>query len=212
MESNRHITGLNNQQVEESRRINGRNILTPPKKTPIWKLFLEKFEDPIVKILLFALFATFVISSIHYYQGDGLKVFLEPVGIFVAIILATGVGFIFEQYANKKFEILNQVNDETAVRVIRDGNVCEIIKSDIVVGDIVVLSTGDEVPADGVLIEAVSLQIDESSLTGEPLIKKSCDPLSFHKDATYPTNSVMKGTNVRDGHGIYKVEQVGDST
>ncbi|MGL4411214.1 MAG: calcium-translocating P-type ATPase, PMCA-type [Bacteroidales bacterium] len=212
MESNRHITGLNNQQVEESRRINGRNILTPPKKTPIWKLFLEKFEDPIVKILLFALFATFVISSIHYYQGDGLKVFLEPVGIFVAIILATGVGFIFEQYANKKFEILNQVNDETAVRVIRDGNVCEIIKSDVVVGDIVVLSTGDEVPADGVLIEAVSLQIDESSLTGEPLIKKSCDPLSFHKDATYPTNSVMKGTNVRDGHGIYKVEQVGDST
>ncbi|MGL4993138.1 MAG: calcium-translocating P-type ATPase, PMCA-type [Bacteroidales bacterium] len=212
MESNKHITGLNNLEVEESRRINGRNVLTPPKKTPIWKLFIEKFEDPIVKILLFALLATFIISSIHYYQGDGLSVFLEPVGIFVAIILATGVGFIFEQYANKKFEILNQVNDETAVRVIRNGNVCEIIKSDVVVGDIIVLSTGDEVPADGTLIEAVSLQIDESSLTGEPLIKKSCDESLFNKEATYPTNSVMKGTTVRDGHGIYRVEKVGDFT
>lgn len=212
MEQKKHFTGLNDAQVVESRERHGRNVLTPPEKDPIWKLLLEKFEDPIIRILLVALLATFVISCIHYYQGEGLKVFFEPIGILVAILLAVGVGFGFEQYANKKFEVLNQTNDETAVKVIRNGNVCEVPKCDIVVGDIVVLSTGEEVPADGLLLEAVSLQIDESTLTGEPLMKKSCDPKQFSKESTYPTNAAMKGTTVKDGHGMLQIERVGDAT
>lgn len=207
-----HFTGLNDTQVVESRERYGRNVMTPPKRRSLWLLLFEKFKDPIIQILLVALVATFIISCIHFYEGEGMRVFFEPIGILLAILLAVGVGFGFEQYANRKFEVLNQTNDEVPVKVIRNGNVCEIPKSDVVVGDIVVLSTGEEVPADGLLQDAVSLQIDESTLTGEPLIKKSCDPTLFNKESTYPTNAVMKGSSVKDGHGIFEVLKVGDAT
>lgn len=140
------------------------------------------------------------------------SVFLEPAGILAAILLATCVGFAFEVSANKKFEILNQVNDDTMVQVIRGGNICELPRRDVVVGDIVILNTGEEVPADGVLLEAVSLQVNESTLTGEPLIGKTTDEEEFKKDATYPSNHVLKGTTVADGHGVMEVTSVGDRT
>lgn len=200
-----HITGLTNDQVIASRNTHGVNILTPPEREPLWKLFLEKFEDPIIRILLIAAFLSLGISFVHME-------FSETIGIFCAIFLATGVAFWFEMDANKKFDVLNKVNDDTNYKVFRNGNVCEVLKKDIVVGDIVILGTGEEVPADGELIEAVSLQIDESCLTGEPIIDKTINPSEFHTDSTYPSNWAMRGTNVMDGHGIIEVKKVGDKT
>lgn len=198
-------TGLTSAQAEESRAKYGRNVLTPPEREPLWKLFLEKFKDPIIRILLIAAFLSLGISFIH-------NEFVETIGIFFAIFLATGVGFWFEMDASKKFDILNQVNDETPVKIIRDGNIIELPKCDIVVGDIVVLDTGEEVPADGELLEAVSLSVNESTLTGEPMISKSTNPDSFDEEATYATNRIMRGTTVVEGHCIYKITEVGDST
>ncbi|MBP1619189.1 MAG: calcium-translocating P-type ATPase, PMCA-type [Bacteroidetes bacterium] len=213
MEQKKKLAGLSDQQVVESRNTYGQNILTPPKKEPLWKQFLEKFKDPIIFILLIALLASFGVSCYHYWAEDaGYSVFLEPLGILLAVILATVVGFLFELNANKKFEMLNQVNDDTAVKVIRNGNVCEIPKKDVVVGDIVRINSGEEVPADGKLLEAVSLQINESTLTGEPVIKKTTSEAEFDDEATYPSDSVYKGTTVVDGHGIYEVTSVGDAT
>lgn len=205
MEHRKSFTGLTSEQVIENRKIHGENILTPPERDPLWKLFLEKFEDPIIRILLIAAFLSLGISFVHWE-------FAETIGIFCAIFLATGVAFWFEMDANKKFDILNKVNDDTLYKVIRDGNVNEIPKRDIVVGDIVILGTGEEVPADGELVEAVSLQIDESCLTGEPLIEKTIDPAFFHHDATYPSDWALRGTKIMDGHGILEVKRVGDAT
>ncbi|MBN2778509.1 MAG: calcium-translocating P-type ATPase, PMCA-type [Bacteroidales bacterium] len=205
MESKKHYTGLDNSQVDQSRKKHGSNLLTPPPKEPIWKLFLEKFNDPIIKILLIAALLSLGIGFVH-------NEFTETIGIFAAIILATGVAFWFEYDADKKFDILNLVNDETPIKVIRNGNITEIPKKDIVVGDIVVLDTGDEIPADGILLESVSLQVDESSLTGEPSIEKTTDPEHFDKDATYPSNELLKGTKVLEGNAVYEVTKVGDST
>lgn len=213
MANNNHLTGLNTEQVLENRRKYGENVLTPPEKDPIWKQFLEKFEDPIIIILLVALVASFGVSCYHYWgAGEGLGVFLEPIGILIAVLLATVVGFLFELSANKKFEMLNQVNDDILIKVIRNGNVCEVTKKEIVVDDIVLVNTGDEIPADGILIEAISLQLNESTLTGEPVIKKTIKETDFDKEATYPSNQVYRGTTVVDGHGIYKVATVGDNT
>lgn len=212
MQQHKHFTGLTDEQVIESRKKYGQNILTPPAKEPLWKLFLEKLSDPIIKILLVALLASFGIAFYELYHGEPLSVFLEPAGIFIAVTLATVIGFYFEVSANKKFEILNQINDDTAIKVIRNGNVTEVPKKDVVVGDIVILNTGEEIPADGILQEAISLQINESTLTGEPIIKKSTDEREFKKDATYPTNHVYKGTTVVEGNGIMEVIAVGDST
>lgn len=198
-------TGLSSQQVTESRKLNGSNVLTPPKKEPLWRLFLEKFEDPIIRILLIAAFLSLGISFIH---GD----FIETIGIFFAILLATVVGFWFEMDANKKFDILNKVNDETPVKVLRDGLVTEIPKSEIVCGDLVILDTGEEIPADGDLLEAVSLSVNESTLTGEPVISKSINPHDFDHEATYPSNRIYRGTTVVEGHCTYVVTEVGDST
>ena len=205
MESKKHYTGLDNSQVDQSRKKHGSNLLTPPPKEPIWKLFLEKFNDPIIKILLIAALLSLGIGFVH-------NEFTETIGIFAAIILATGVAFWFEYDADKKFDILNLVNDETPIKVIRNGNIAEIPKKDIVVGDIVVLDTGDEIPADGILLESVSLQVDESSLTGEPSIEKTTDLEHFDKDATYPSNELLKGTKVLEGNAVYEVTKVGDST
>ena len=205
MDAKQHYSGLTDAQVKESREKFGSNLLTPPQKTPLWKLFFEKFQDPIIRILLIAALLSLCISFIH-------NEYAETIGIFCAIFLATGVAFWFEMDANKKFDILNQVNDDIMIKVIRNGNLQEVPKKDIVVGDIVLLETGEEVPADGELLEAISLQIDESCLTGELMIDKTTNPEDFDSEATYPSNWVMRGTKVLDGHGIMEVKQVGDAT
>ncbi len=198
-------SGLNDLQVEQSRQLHGANILTPPKKESVWKLFMEKFQDPIIRILLIAAFLSLIVSFVH---ND----FAETLGIIFAILLATGVGFWFELDANKKFDLLNQVNDDTAMKVIRNGNICEISKKDLVVGDIVLLETGEEIPADGQLVEAISLQVNESSLTGEPVIAKTTVEAEFDDHATYPSNMIYRGTTVVDGHCTMEVSAVGDGT
>jgi len=205
MEHKKHYTGLNSEQVIESRKKYGSNLLTPPKRESLWKLFLEKFEDPIIRILLIAAFLSLGIAFVH-------KEFAETIGIFCAIFLATVVAFWFEMDANKKFDILNQVNDDTLIKVVRNGNVSEIPKKEIVVGDIVLLGTGEEVPADGELLEAISLQIDESCLTGEPIIDKTTNPEEFDKESTYASNWAMRGTKVMDGHAVMEIKSVGDTT
>ena len=208
-----HLNGLNQAQVEESRAKYGVNILTPPPKPSLWVKFFENFKDPMIRILLVALALSMGIAIYEFVTTDhGAQVFFEPTGIFVAIMLATGIGFALEVNANKKFEILNQVNDDVAVKVIRDGVITQVPRKDIVVGDIVVLGTGDEIPADGVLIDSVALSVNESTLTGEPLISKSHREEDFKNDVTYPTNHVMRGTTVVEGTGTMKVTAVGDAT
>mgnify|MGYP001051545241 FL=1 len=197
--------GLDERQVAESRAKHGNNLLTPPPRTPMWKLYLEKFKDPIIRVLLVAAVFSLIISFIE-------SEFAESIGIIVAIFLATGIGFYFEYDAGKKFDLLNATNEETLVRVIRGGSVHEVPRKDIVVGDIVMLENGEEIPADGELLEATSMQVNESSLTGEPMVEKTTDPAHFDKEATYPSNHVMRGTTVVDGHGIMQVLHVGDAT
>lgn len=214
MEQKHHYTGLTDAQVLESRRKNGANVLTPPEKEPLWKQFLEKFGDPLIIILMIAGALSIGISCYEFFGlGQGAAVFFEPVGIFVAILLATGLAFYFELQADKEFTILNQVNDDEPVEVIRNGNTTQIPRKDIVVGDIVILNTGEEVPADSELLEATSLHMDESTLTGESMTcSKSVNEKEFDLNATYPTNHVMKGTKVMEGHGICRVLAVGDKT
>ena len=205
--------GLNDKQVEQSRAMHGFNILTPPKKESIFHQFLCKFKDSIIQILLIALALSIGVAVYQYVTTDeGMSVLFEPLGIFVAIMLATCVGFIFELNANKKFDILNQVNDEETVKVVRNGNVTLVQRRDIVVGDIVMIETGDEVPADGILLDAFALQVNESDLTGEPMARKTIDENDFNDEATYPSNWVMRGSKVIDGHGVMQVEKVGDAT
>lgn len=200
-----HLTGLTDQEVIASREKNGINLLTPPKRPSIWKLYLEKFQDPVIRVLLVAAVFSLIISIIE-------SEYAETIGIFFAIFLATGIGFYFEYDANKKFDLLNAVGEETPVTVIRNGKIKEIPRKDIVVGDIVVLNTGEEVPADGTLVEAVSLQVNESTLTGELMVNKTTDEAHFDDEATYPSNAVMRGTTITDGHGIMRVDRVGDAT
>ena len=197
--------GLSDAEVIKSREQYGVNLLTPPKRPSLWKLYLEKFEDPVVRVLLVAAFFSLVISIIE-------NEYAETIGIIAAILLATGIGFFFEYDANKKFDLLNAVNEETLVKVIRNGHVQEIPRKEVVVGDIVILETGEEVPADGELLEAISLQINESNLTGEPVINKTTVEADFDKEATYASNMVMRGTTVVDGHGTMRVLHVGDAT
>lgn len=213
MEEKHHYTGLTDAQVLESRREYGANILTPLKKAPLWRQFLEKFTDPLIIILLIAGGLSIGISCYEYFGlGQGAEVFFEPVGIFVAILLATGLAFYFELQADKEFTILNQVHDDELVTLIRNGNVTQVPRREVVVGDIVILGSGEEVPADCELLEATMLQMDESTLTGEPFCNKSIRPEEFDQGATYPSNHVMKGTKVMEGHGICKVLAVGDKT
>ena len=205
--------GLSDKEVLESRAKHGENILTPAKKVPLWKKFLEKFKDPMIIVLLIAGALSIAISFYEYFSGaKGFSVFFEPVGIFVAIFLATGLAFIFELRADRQFEVLNKVNDDEIVKVIRNGKTTEIAKKDVVVGDIVKITNGDEVPADAELLESSSLKIDESSLTGEPICEKTTVEADFDKEATFASNHVMKGTKVMEGHGICRVFAVGDNT
>lgn len=213
MQQKKHYIGLTDAEVLKSRKMYGVNILTPPEREPLWKQFLEKFTDPLIIILMIAGVLSIGISFYEYFGlNEGFTVFFEPIGIFVAILLATGLAFYFELKADKEFAILNQVDDDELVEVIRNGNATLIPKKDVVVGDIVIINTGAEVPADGELLECVSLNIDESTLTGEPMCHKSVDEKDFDLDATYPTNHVLKGTKVMEGHGIFRVTAVGDKT
>lgn len=212
------ITGLTEAEAAESRRKHGDNVLTPPAKTSLWRLYLEKFDDPIIRILLVA---AVVSLGLAFVEGE----FVETIGIFLAIFLATGIGFYFERDAARKFDVLTAIGEEQAVKVVRDSRVREIARRDVVVGDVVVLEVGDEVPADGRLIEAVDLQIDESALTGEPIIYKYVS--GTHGDeavsgaaavngkddeATYPADVVLRSTMVMGGGGRMVVTAVGDAT
>ena len=213
MADKHHYKGLTDAQVLESRAKHGENSLSSVEGEPLWKQFLEKFTDPIIIILLVALVFSFGVSTYEYMvHNEGFDAFLEPIGILFAVLLATGVAFYFEHKANKQFEILNQVNDEIYYKVIRNEHITQVLKKDIVVGDIVILETGEEVPADGELLEAVSMHINESTLTGEPLVHKTTNPADFEAEATYPSNYVCRGTSVSDGHGIFEVKKVGDAT
>lgn len=210
--TNAALRGLSAAEVEASRQRYGRNVLTPPAKESKWKLLFEKFNDPLIKILLVALLLSFGVALYEISIGAGLKTLLEPVGILTAVLLATVVGFLVELNANKKFEILNKVNDEVQVKVMRDGKVRHMSRQELVVGDLVMLETGEEVPADGELLKSTTLSINESTLTGEPMVHKSHKPEDADPEATYPTNEVLRGTTVIEGNCMMRVKQVGDKT
>ncbi len=205
MKTTSQYKGLASQQVIESREKHGTNLITPRKGDSAWKLLGEKFRDPIIQILLFA-------AALSLAMGFFTNDFLETIGIIVAILLATLVGFFFELDAMRRFKRLNQVNDDVAVKVMRDGAMMEIPRRDVVVGDLVFIENGETIPADGKLTEAVSLRVNESTLTGEPEVGKTTDPAHFKEDATYPSDVVMRGTTVVDGYGQMVVEAVGDAT
>ena len=213
--------GLSDEQVRTSRQQYGDNVLTPPKKTSLWKLYLDKYRDPIIQILLIAALVSLVLAFVEHD-------FVETLGIFIAIFIATTVGFYFECDAARKFRVLTTINEDQPVKVRRDGKVMRVPRRDVVVGDIILVETGDEIPADAVLVEAVNLQIDESSLTGEPLTSKSvtdeqgqqaADAASQHStlntqhsSEAYPKNVILRSTMVMNGHGTAIVTRVGDST
>ena len=201
----REFRGLSLEEVAESRRRHGENRITPPPEESVWRLFLEKFNDPIIRILLIIALLSLGVAIV---DGE----YTETIGIILAIILATGVGFLFEWDAMRRFRRLNSVNDEVAVKVLREGAVCEIPRHEVVVGDYVYIESGEMIPADGRLVEALSLRLDESTLTGESEALKSCDEALFDPEATYPTNRVLRGTTVREGYGAFLVEEVGDHT
>lgn len=214
MSKRKKYTGLSAAEVEASRAKYGINVITPVRKQSWIKAFLLKFTDPMIVILLVAGLLSIGVSY-YEYQTDptpDFNVYFEPIGIFLAILIATTLSFFFEYKASREFNVLNKINDEEPVTVIRSGNTTSVPRSQIVVGDIVILSTGDEIPADGQLLEAKTLGVDESTLTGEPMAHKTTCPEQFDPDATYPSDHVLRGTKVIEGSGIIKVTAVGDST
>jgi Ca2+-transporting ATPase len=207
------LTGLSDSQVIENRRKYGANVLTPPKRRSLFLQFWDKLKDPLIIILLVALLLSTLLSIYEYFfTGSGFDVLIEPLGIFIAIALATLIGFFVEVNANKKFEMLNTFNDDTQVKVLRNGNVTQIPRRDVVVGDTVILEAGEKIPADGELIDSVSMSVNESSFTGEPLVHKFHQPELFEKEATYPSNKLLRGSTIVDGHGTMTVMKVGDAT
>ena len=201
IDKNKRI-GLTDEQVKQSREQHGKNVLTPPQRTSLWKLYLDKYRDPIIQILLVAAFVSLILAFIE-------KNFMETIGIFVAVFLATTVGFYFERDAAKKFNLLTALSEEQSVKVRRNGKVMEIPRHDVVVGDVVLVEVGDEVPADGELIVCNDLQINESTLTGEPVAEKS---LEGGGDGAYPRNVILRSTMVMNGRGEFVVTAVGDAT
>lgn len=196
----------------------GKNIIPPPEKDPWWKLYLEKFKDPIIIVLLVVFFFSVVVAVYEgVYMDKGTSVFIEPVGIMVALLLATGVGFIFEMKADKEFEILNKVKDSRPVKVFRKDSagkvrLVEIPKQNVVRDDIVKIESGDEIPADGYLLDATSLMVDESNFTGEPYASKTDEESEFDDDATYPSNFLLRGTTVIEGNGVMRISAIGMDT
>jgi len=212
---NMNFTGLTNQEVEQSRQQYGSNVMTPPKKESVFKRFVQCFADPIIRILLVALILSIAISIYQFVAGEATgSVFLEPAGIFFAIILATLVGFILELKNEKTFQALNETNDNILVKVIRNGNVSQTKRRDIVVGDVVILDTGEEIPADCELLDAFNLTVNESTLTGELQCHKSVDPEEMinSSETTYPVNHIMKGCTIIEGYCTARVRAVGDAT
>lgn len=201
IDKNKRI-GLTDEQVKQSRQQHGKNVLTPPQRTSLWKLYLDKYRDPIIQILLVAAFVSLILAFIE-------KNFMETIGIFVAVFLATTVGFYFERDAAKKFNLLTALSEEQPVKVRRNGKVMEIPRHDVVVGDVVLVEVGDEVPADGELIVCNDLQMNESTLTGEPVTEKS---LEGGGDGAYPRNVILRSTMVMNGRGEFVVTAVGDAT
>lgn len=201
IDKNKRI-GLTDEQVKQSREQHGKNVLTPPQRTSLWKLYLDKYRDPIIQILLVAAFVSLILAFIE-------KNFMETIGIFVAVFLATTVGFYFERDAAKKFNLLTALSEEQPVKVRRNGKVMEIPRHDVVVGDVVLVEVGDEVPADGELIVCNDLQMNESTLTGEPVTEKS---LEGGGDGAYPRNVILRSTMVMNGRGEFVVTAVGDAT
>ena len=210
---NPELKGLTTAQAAESRARHGANVLTPPPRKSLFALFLAKFRDPLIRILILAGLVSIGISFYEYFSlGKTAEVFFEPVGIIMAIFLATGLAFIFEYKAEKEFAVLNRINDDEPVQVLRDGTVREIPRRDVVVGDVIHLSAGQEVPADARLVESVRLSVDESTLTGEPLCAKTTDPAHFDAEATFPSDMVLRGTKIMEGHAVAVVTAVGDAT
>lgn len=201
------VTGLTPAEVEESRAQHGENVLTPSERTPLWKLYIEKYNDPIIKILIVA---ALVSLGLAFINGE----FIETLGIFLAIFIATTVGFVFEMDAARKFNALTALGEEEPVKVRRDGDVTEIPRHDVVVGDVIIVETGDEIPADALLVEATDLQCDESSLTGEPVMTKHVVDEDHPADteATYPSDLILRSTMVMSGRGVAVVTAVGDAT
>ena len=202
--------GLTAIEVEKSRLEHGENVLTPPKRQSMWHLYLEKYQDPMIRILLVA---AVVSLALAFVKQD----FIETLGIIFAIILATTVGFFFERDAARKFDVLTQLGEEQPVKVVREGKVMEIPRCEVVVGDVVIVETGDEVPADGHLFESTDLQVDESSLTGEPITTKESLPLSTSQEKTkseeaYPKDMLLRSSMVMGGTGRFIVSAVGDET
>ncbi len=213
MKHKKTYIGLTDAQVLEMRKLYGRNELTDPPQESIWILLLAKFRDPLIIVLLVAMMLSVIVSVYQYVATNvSASVFFEPLGILIAILLATGVGFFFELNANKKFDILNKESETQPIKVLRNGNYCMVPRNEVVVGDIVILDTGDEVPADGELLDAISMMVNESVLTGEPSARKTIDSAQFDSEATYPSDMVMRGTTVIDGNGVMKVTMVGDKT
>ena len=201
IDKNKRI-GLTDEQVKQSREQHGKNVLTPPQRTSLWKLYLDKYRDPIIQILLVAAFVSLILAFIE-------KNFMETIGIFMAVFLATTVGFYFERDAAKKFNLLTALSEEQPVKVRRNGKVMEIPRHDVVVEDVVLVEVGDEVPADGELIVCNDLQMNESTLTGEPVTEKS---LEGGGDGAYPRNVILRSTMVMNGRGEFVVTAVGDAT
>ena len=194
----------------------GKNIIPPPEKEPLWKLYLEKFKDPIIIVLLVVFFFSILVAIYEIiYMGKGWSILIEPSGVLTALLLATGVGFIFELKADREFEILNKVKDHRPVKVFRRNTVnstprlINIKRHDVVVGDIVKLESGDEVPADGYLLDSVSLRVDESNFTGELYANKTTREEEFDQDATYPSDFLLRGSTVIEGNAVYRVSAVG---
>ena len=211
MQSKLKWEGLTSAQADESRRKHGANLLTPPERDPWWKQFLEKFDDPVIRILMIA---AFIAIGVGFFHGQ----YIEGVGIITAVLLATTIAFVNEYRANKEFEILNKVNDDVPVKVVRDGRLTTVPRRDVVVGDVVLIELGEALPADGQLLEAVSLQVNEASLTGESLpvtkevlAEEKTKPVDTG-DGGYPADRLFRGTTLVDGHGVFRVTAVGDST
>lgn len=201
---NVNLQGLGDAQVEASRSQHGENVLTPPRRTSYWKLYLDKYHDPIIQILLVAALVSLLLAFIE-------RDFMETLGIILAVVIATTVGFYFECDAARRFNMLTAMNEDQRVKVRRNGRVTEVKRREVVVGDIILVEVGDEIPADAQLVEAVNLQVDESSLTGEPLTTKSIDATKEGNEA-YPPNVILRSTMVMNGRGTAVVTAVGDAT